>query len=91
MNAPPESEREVPPRINDTPVIRKYLLRHPFIHFVITFSFYYTVVSLVHLFAARLHLWQSLSDAWFLVFAFVVSVIVYTSQRRRFSSDTPRS
>jgi hypothetical protein len=91
MNAQPESEREVPPRIDDTPFIRGYLLRRPFIHFGITFSFYYAVASLVHLCAAHLHLWQSLSDEWYFVFALLMAIFLYASQRRRFSSHAPRS
>jgi hypothetical protein len=90
MNSSVELEHEVEPRVDDRPVIRGYLLRHAFIHFGIVFCLWYTCASLLDHFLPRLLHWQPQSEGWVLGFSFLMSVIFYATQRRRFSSHTSR-
>jgi len=77
-------EREVPPRVSDAPVIRGYLLRHPLIHFGVTFCFWVTSVSILYVVDAHLlGLFPPRSDSYRLSFALGMAVISYVGERRR--------
>jgi hypothetical protein len=85
-------EREVPPRTSDAPIIRGYLLRHPFIHFAVTFCYWLTGVSLLHFIDAHwLRLLQPQPDSYRLFFAFGMAVIFFAEARRRMRRSAARS
>src|SRR6266404_2942407 len=85
-------EREVPPRISDAPVIRGYLLRHPLIHFAVTFCYWFTGVSLLHFIDAHwLRFFEPQSESYRLFFAFWMAVIFYTIGRRRMRRSAAQS
>lgn len=85
------NEVEVPPREAEYPQVARYLQRHPFIHFAVTFCYWFTAVTILEDLQAHFwQLWPTWSQASRYTFAFTMTLVFYISARlsRRFKAAT---
>jgi hypothetical protein len=68
---------------SDDQIIKRYLLRHPFIHFSVTFCYWFTGASLIHLLFPS---WSS-PYAHHLSFVVIMAVAVYLLHRHFIKRD----
>ena len=93
METPPiiQIEREVPPRVSDAPIIKGYLFRHPIIHFIVTFCYWFTGVSVLHFIGERwFGFFRPQPESYRLAFAFAMAVIFYATDRSRMRRSGPQ-
>jgi hypothetical protein len=83
-------ESEVSPRQSDLPQLTAWLLRHPIIHFGVTYCYWFTASALLDdIFCQWLALWPPKSHGWDYGFALWMSAIFYYRSRRRMHRFVP--